>query len=80
MSESNTIDSNGKIEGKKYLTDYFRIEQREHDLTFHEWICKEKKKSGSKRLAIPHFVGPNTWSVWPVTEEYAKCMLKIYKS
>ena len=28
---------------------------------------------------IPHFVGPNTWSVWPVTEEYAKYMLKIYK-
>ena len=28
---------------------------------------------------IPHFVGPNTWSVWTVTEEYAKCMLNIYK-
>ena len=37
-------------------------------------LHRKKTKSGSKRL-----VGPNTCSVWPVTEEYAKCMLKIYK-
>ena len=38
-----------------------------------------KRKINSNRLVISHFVGPNTWSMWPVTEEYAKCMLKIYK-
>ena len=45
MSESKTIDSNGKIEGKKYLTEYSRREQKEHDLTFHEWICEEKRRN-----------------------------------
>ena len=56
MSESKTIDSSEKIEGKKYLTDYSRREQKEHDLIFHEWISEEKrKKSGSERLVIPHF-------------------------
>ena len=43
-------------------------------------LKRKKKKSGSKKLVIPHFVGPNTWLVWPVTEDYAKYMLKIYQT
>ena len=44
MSESKTVDSSRKIESKQYLSDYFKREQKEHDLTFHEWICEEKKE------------------------------------
>ena len=49
MSEIKTIGSSGKIKGK-YLMDYSKREQKEHDLTFHEWICKEKRKRVQKYL------------------------------
>ena len=57
MSESRTIDSNGKIEGKKYLLDYSKRDKKEHNLTFHEWISKEKRKNRFEKACNSAFCG-----------------------
>ena len=72
------INADGKVTSSDKLSDYsHRIQNL--DMSFYDWICYMKNKSGIGKTYIPHFVGTHTQATFPITEEYAKLVLLVYK-
>ena len=59
---------------------YTKRENKCHHQYFHSWICEKKtRKTPGSKIVIPHFVSPNSFPVWPITEDYARYVLHVYK-
>ena len=72
------INADGKLTSSDKLSDYAHRNQH-WDMSFFDWICQIKNKSLNGRTYIPHFVGTHTQATYPITEEYAKMVLLVYK-
>ena len=81
ISNMMSIDAHGNVTEKKDLTNYKnRKDAIELDMTFYDWlIYKKSNKNKGKSIVIPHFVGGDTRTTFPITEEYARHVLMCYK-
>ena len=74
------IDDDGTISSSSYIDLYAKRENKYDDQSFYTWICERKTNNKSRaKTAIPHFVSPNSVTVYPITKEYARYILMVYK-
>ena len=73
-----TVNAEGKLSSVDKFSEYANRGDC-HDMTFYDWICQQKNKSNIGREYIPHFVGADTRAVFPITEQYARNILFLYR-
>ena len=73
-----TVNAEGKLSSTDKFTHYAKREDC-LDMSFYDWICQYKNKINTGRKYIPHFVGADTRAVFPITEQYARNILFLYR-
>ena len=74
------INDDRAISSSSYIDLYARSNDKYDDQLFYTWICERKTNNKSQtKTVVPHFVSPNSVPVYPITKEYAKYILMVYK-
>ena len=68
VSNMMSIDPQGNIFEKKDLTNYKnRHDPEEMEMAFYDWLMyKKSNRTKGKSIVIPHFVGGQTWTTFPI--------------
>ena len=73
-----TVNAEGRLSSVDKFSEYaHRVDC--HEMSFYDWICQQKNKTNIGRKYIPHFVGAHTRAIFPITEQYARNILFLYR-
>ena len=79
ISSSKRVERGGSVVENKNLREYIDRGTDCLEMSFHEYTCKQKQSKGRKEI-IPHYFGVKLNYQKEVTANYARSILKVYRT